>query len=953
MLSITTKAPLVSFSRSWRLFLFTRAPEDHGWQPMDEWSSVRDSAPWRKPSLKGTSSGNLGSFILLILVLTLSVLFSGGVVKAATFSVTNTNDSGAGSLRQAIIDANNTTAADTITFSIGSGHQQIVPASALPPITQPVTIDGTTQPIFSSAPLIELSGNGAGAGAIGLRITGNGAGSTIKGLIINRFSSNGIFLDSSNNTITGNYIGTTFDGTAAAGNSGDGIGIFSGTAAAAASGNTIGGSTAANRNVISGNGANGITINAQDGGTTSNNIISGNYIGANATGTAAIANVGDGVLVNVPQGGGQAQSNTVGGETGNTAGGACTGSCNLISGNGANGVGLWHSGSTSNSVIGNYIGTNAAGSGKVPNGNIGVEVNETANNTVGGATSARRNVISGNAGAGVFITGAASTGNVIGGNYIGTNAAGTSGLGNTKMGIGVGASPGAVGAHSNTIGGYVGGTPITSCIELCNLISGNGENGIFMSGSESYGQQILTNFIGTNANGTGSIGNTLDGIGILNVPNTVIGDGTAIGRNIIAGNGSNGIIIVGGASTGNRVQGNVIGMKPDGTALGNTASGVAVSAATDTAILGNSIAFNSGLGIDLDNNGSTNQNDAGDSDSSANRLQNFPNIYGVHNIGGNTKIGGQFNSVPSSSFRLEFFSNDGCNGGAPNNFGEGQTYLGSIDVNTDQFGNTAWGYSHSTAVAGNKYITATATKKSGTTANETSEFSQCILVNAVKPALSNGATWFLKYDLTTGPADLTFGYGFPSYLLMCAWDPNQLGVKLPVIFSSGTWYMRASYTTGTADLTVSYGGSTGDRPVCGDWNGDGVETVGVFSNSGTWQLRNSNSAGAADLAFSFGSGAATPLVGDWNGDGTDTVGTVDSSNNWSLRNNNSSGAADASFNYGFTPGYPIVGDWDGDGTDTVGSVSTGGTWAIRNANSAGAPNGSFQFGFPGATPLAW
>ena len=103
--------------------------------------------------------------------------------------------------------------------------------------------------------------------------------------------------------------------------------------------------------------------------------------------------------------------------------------------------------------MGNYIGTNAAGTGSLANGNIGVELNEAPNNTVGGTTPEARNVLSGNNGAGLFLTGAATAGSHIEGNYIGTNAAGTGSIPNRKMGIGIGPSPGAYGARNNTIGG--------------------------------------------------------------------------------------------------------------------------------------------------------------------------------------------------------------------------------------------------------------------------------------------------------------------------------------------------------------------------------------------------------------------------------------------------------------------------------------------------------------------
>src|SRR5258708_1101639 len=135
------------------------------------------------------------------------ILRNGPVVPTAvmtlapmTFTVTNTNDSGPGSLRQAILDANAHAGADMIVFTIpGAGVNTIAPASALPTITDPVTIDGTTQPGFAGSPIIELSGAIAGP-ANGLNITAGS--STVLGLVINRFkggnnpssSGNGIFL---------------------------------------------------------------------------------------------------------------------------------------------------------------------------------------------------------------------------------------------------------------------------------------------------------------------------------------------------------------------------------------------------------------------------------------------------------------------------------------------------------------------------------------------------------------------------------------------------------------------------------------------------------------------------------------------------------------------------------------------------------------------------------------
>src|SRR5262249_43981380 len=162
--------------------------------------------------------------------------------------VTNTNNNGGGSLRQAIASANGAAGADTINFNIpGGGVHTIIPTTPLPAITGPVTIDGTTQPGYAGTPLIEIQGPAGGAAA-GLDLQGGSSGSTIRGLVINSFTSgNAIRIQSSNNdVIAGNYLGTNAAGTAALGNQ-VGVYIQIGT------NDRIGGTVAADRNVISGN----------------------------------------------------------------------------------------------------------------------------------------------------------------------------------------------------------------------------------------------------------------------------------------------------------------------------------------------------------------------------------------------------------------------------------------------------------------------------------------------------------------------------------------------------------------------------------------------------------------------------------------------------------------------------------------------------------------------------
>ncbi len=199
--------------------------------------------------------------------------------------VTNTNDSGSGSLRDAIDFANNKAGSDTIRFQIpGSGVQTIAPTSALPAITDTLTIDGSTQPGYAGLPLIELSGANAGT-ASGLTLSANG--NVIRGLVINQFSIAGISLigTSSSNTIAGNFLGTNSSGTAALGNL-RGIQV-------SGSNNTIGGLSVSDRNIISGNIFLGIDVTPP----SNNTLIVGNYIGTDATGMNAVPNTGECTLV--------------------------------------------------------------------------------------------------------------------------------------------------------------------------------------------------------------------------------------------------------------------------------------------------------------------------------------------------------------------------------------------------------------------------------------------------------------------------------------------------------------------------------------------------------------------------------------------------------------------------------------------------------------------------------
>ncbi|MCH8050469.1 MAG: right-handed parallel beta-helix repeat-containing protein [Chloroflexi bacterium] len=319
-------------------------------------------------------------------------------------------------LRAAIEQANFDAGTDTIEFNIaGAGPHTITPgASGLPTITDPVIIDGTSEPDFVSTPIVELDGANTGVGVDGLHIiAGN---STVKGLVINRFGGDGIELvTNGGNTIEGNFIGTDVTGTLEQGNS---RGVYVNHAPF----NTIGGTTSGARNVISGNEGYGVRI---VGNLAIGNKIEGNYIGTDATGTLNLGNRFAGVVIS--------------GVAFNTVGGTTSGARNVISGNNK-GIRITGSAATGNKVEGNYIGTDVTGTTNLGSDSFGVWIdNGASNNTIGGTTSGAGNVISGNAFSGVFIDGAPSNtigpSNVISGNRNdGVRISGADAIGNTITG---------------------------------------------------------------------------------------------------------------------------------------------------------------------------------------------------------------------------------------------------------------------------------------------------------------------------------------------------------------------------------------------------------------------------------------------------------------------------------------------------------------------------------------
>jgi hypothetical protein len=413
-----------------------------------------------------------------------------------------------------------------------------------------------------------------------------------------------------------------------------------------------------------------------------------------------------------------------------------------------------------NVIKGNYIGTDVTGSVALGNVGGGVSIRATPNNLIGGTTRRARNVIAANF-LGIGIGEAGATGNLVQGNFIGTDVTGTKDFGNRFFGVTL------VNAQGNTIGGTAPGAG--------NLISGDNRIGIWIN-NVTKDNRVQGNFIGTDVTGTTALGNSWYGVLIQDAPKNIIGGTTPGARNVISGNGS-GVVIYDKNSTGNLVQGNFIGTKANGTGeLGNANEGVSiyggasnnivgenriafngggigVGSGTNNALSSNSIHSNTGLGIDLGSDGVT-TNDAGDGDTGANNLQNFPVLTSA--IGGSKiKIQGTLNSAPNTSFKLEFFSNPSCD---PSAHGEGHTLLGSKQVTTDASGNAGFTFTFQVKVKPGQSITATATAPGG----NTSEFSQCIAVTAASMAKENQNDLEAAEESASIPEDFALLQNYPN-----------------------------------------------------------------------------------------------------------------------------------------------------------------------------------------------
>lgn len=744
--------------------------------------------------------------VMTVLALICAMVGQGVSRAAQTYTVNTTVDTedsnlsdgicadalGRCSLRAAIQQSNVMPGNDVVVFAItGLSPFRIRVTSELPVVTEPITIDGTTQAGYQGTPLIVLDGGATSTTQIGpIVIVDVGldiaaGGSLVKGLTIEGFSGVGILLrgagenrvesnllrangdagtfgagliidSSSNNLISGNISqANTWDGiqindgatgNRLAGNTVHSNGVV-GIRLTSAPSNTIGGTESGSANTVHSNGGNGIRIENPDGGA---NLVLGNTIGPSSFSGVTIV---------------QSPGNLVGGST--------PGAANYIFGNVFFGVAIALDGAVNNRVEGNVIGLDRNGSrsgnGSNFDNSAGIVIEGASANTVGGTLPGARNVISGNNGDGIHIfsngndPGSTSENRVLG-NWIGLNVSGTSTIGNTRSGVqlvggggGIIVQPSNTGASQNIIGGL---DPASR-----NVISGNGYGvGLgalpdrAMSGGFVNENLVIGNYIGTDPTGTLDMGNTFDGVNTNGSSRNVIGGIVPEARNVISGNGRHGVSIGGpGLGSQNRVLGNFIGTKADGVSpLKNDSFGVRVgdveSPVGDTSSgAGNVIAFNGGGGVVLPFNASmrvpirgnsihsngglgidlnadgVTQNDPGDSDFGANGRQNFPKIVAASTTFTQTRVQGSLLTSPGE-YSVDIYSSPDCDSSG---FGEGATFVGSANVIVDNTGQGLFDVSFDRVIP-SSYLTASATDIRGST----SEFSSCFALDPAELSIT-------------------------------------------------------------------------------------------------------------------------------------------------------------------------------------------------------------------------
>lgn len=482
-------------------------------------------------------------------------VFSASSILGQTITVTNSADSGPGTLRDAIQQANVAAGADTIVFdTLSMGSSVIAINSSLPALTDDSTfISGPVWP--GGEPAVTIDGGTLTSGENTITISGSFCEVQSLTLINNQSTGAAVEITGGvSSRVTGNTIGLDRLGQNAMPNS-VGVLITGGQA------HRIGDSSAAGGNIISGNLEDGIRIVA-----SRDNVVLNNRIGVNRFGTA-VGNASSGILINSGSKATRIGSGTPSGR-------------NIIGGN-LTGIRIADNGSDSTIIDGNWIGIHLSSS--VANG-TGIRIENGASSTrIGQSGNVTPNTISGNTGDGISIVGNLTRGTTIRGNRIGTDTTGSTGIGNSGSGIFI------QDARRSTIGGAAAGES--------NVISGNGFDGILLDGTDST--FVYGNRIGVDGPGMLAIPNMNNGIEIQSAArNTTIGGRSAGQGNVISGNDAIGILIVDEGTSQTSIVGNFIGVALDSVGdVGNGESGVHLSfGASRDSVNYNLIAYN-GVGI--------------------------------------------------------------------------------------------------------------------------------------------------------------------------------------------------------------------------------------------------------------------------------------------------------------------------------------------------------------------
>jgi hypothetical protein len=215
-----------------------------------------------------------------------------------------------------------------------------------------------------------------------------------------------------------------------------------------------------------------------------------------------------------------------------------------------------------------------------------------------------------------------------------------------------------------------------------------------------------------------------------------------------------------------------------------------------------------------------------------------------------------------------------------------------------------------------------------------------------------GGRFDLWKTLAVNRALTSFYFGNPGDVPFSGdWDCD--GVETPGLYrrSDGYVYLRNSNSEGTADISF-YFGNPGDLPLAGDFDADGCDTVSIYRPS-RQEIHvindlgsNDGGLGAAEYSYQFGNAGDKPFIGDFNGDGVDSIGLHrESTGLVYFRDSNTTGAADFQFIYGDPGDKLVAGDWDGDGTDTVGVYRPSeGVFYVKYTNAQGVADATFLAG---------